>query len=510
MRSGGILMPLFSLPGRYGIGCLSKEAFHFADFLKASGVQYWQMLPFGPTSYGDSPYQSYSTFAGNPYFIDLEELIRQGLLTKEQCDAADLGNDPEAVDYDKLQENKIALLREAYKKAAGDAGLKRRQSAWAKTQAHWLPDYALFMALKEENDGNSFQEWPDALRMRDPEALKAAGKRLAEPIGFYTWTQYEFDREWQALREYCRKLDVKLIGDVPIYVAADSADVWSNPQLFQLDDKNLPTRVAGCPPDAFAAGGQLWGNPLYDWPEHEKQHYAWWMSRLRRVADLVDVVRIDHFRGFASYYSIPAGRDDARVGHWVKGPGNKIFKVMKEELPQLSVIAEDLGFITKSVKDLVKRTGFPNMKVLQFAFDPDDEYGESMYLPHNYGHNCVAYTGTHDNDTTMGWLSSLDDETLACVRRYLNAGKDENFEQLTARLRDAALKSVADLCVIPMQDWLLLGSEARVNTPSVLGGNWKWRMKEDAADGTLASLIRERMAVSGRVPQEWRKGKEEA
>ncbi len=501
-------MPLFSLPGKYGIGCLSKEAYRFADFLKKAGVQYWQMLPFGPTSYGDSPYQSYSTFAGNPYFIDLEELIRLGLLTKEQCDAAGLGPDPESVDYDGLEKNKTALLKEAYEKAQRNTAVRRRTDDWAKTQAHWLPDYALFMALKEENGGRSFQEWPDALRMREPGAMKAAAKRLAGPIGFYTWTQYEFDREWQALRGYCRKLGVKLIGDVPIYVAADSADVWGSPELFQLDERNLPTRVAGCPPDAFAAGGQLWGNPLYDWEEHEKQHFAWWMSRMRRVADLVDVVRIDHFRGFASYYSIPAGAKDARVGHWVKGPGNKIFKVMKEELPQLSVIAEDLGFITKSVKDLVKRTGFPNMKVLQFAFDPEDGYGESMYLPHNYGTNCVAYTGTHDNDTTLGWLSSLDERTLACVRRYLNAGENETADQLTVRLRDAALLSVADLCVIPMQDWLLLGSEARINTPSVLGGNWKWRMKEGAAGSALAQEILVRMAESGRVPCEWREGKE--
>lgn len=501
-------MPLFSLPGKYGIGCLSKEAYRFADFLKEAGVQYWQMLPFGPTSYGDSPYQSYSTFAGNPYFIDLEELIRLGLLTKEQCDAAGLGPDPESVDYDGLEKNKTALLKEAYEKAQKDAAVRRRTDDWAKTQAHWLPDYALFMALKEENGGKSFQEWPDALRMREPEAMKAAAKRLAGPIGFYTWTQYEFDREWQTFRGYCRKLGVKLIGDVPIYVAADSADVWGSPELFQLDERNLPTRVAGCPPDAFAAGGQLWGNPLYDWEEHEKQHFAWWMSRMRRVADLVDVVRIDHFRGFASYYSIPAGAKDARVGHWVKGPGNKIFKVMKEELPQLSVIAEDLGFITKSVKDLVKRTGFPNMKVLQFAFDPEDGYGESMYLPHNYGTNCVTYTGTHDNDTTLGWLSSLDEKTLACVRRYLNAGENETAGQLTVRLRDAALLSVADLCVIPIQDWLLLGSEARINTPSVLGGNWKWRMKEGAAGSALAREIRVRMAESGRVPCEWREGKE--
>lgn len=506
MRSGGILMPLFSLPGRYGIGCLSKEAYDFADFLKASGAQYWQMLPFGPTSYGDSPYQSYSTFAGNPYFIDLEELIRLGCLTKRQCDAADLGEDPERIDYAKLYQNRMALLKEAYKKAASDNALVRRERAWAKKQAFWLPDYALFMALKDENGGKSFQEWPDEVRMREPAALKAAQKRLKDGIGFYTWTQYEFDREWQALRAHCRKLGIRLIGDLPIYVAADSADVWGNPELFQLDEKNRPTRVAGCPPDQFAAGGQLWGNPLYNWPVHEQQQFSWWMSRLRRVADLVDVVRIDHFRGFASYYSIPAGRKDARVGHWVKGPGMKLFRVMEQELPQLDVIAEDLGFITKSVKQLVKRTGFPNMKVLQFAFGPDDKYGESMYLPHNYGRNCVAYTGTHDNDTTKGWLASLDKETHECVRRYLNADKKATDAELTRRLRDAALFSVADLCVIPMQDWLLLGSKARINTPSVLGGNWQWRMKEGADSPELARTIRERMALSGRVPLEWRKG----
>ena len=509
MRSGGILMPLFSLPGKYGIGCLSEEAYRFADFLKESGVSYWQMLPLGPTSFGDSPYQSYSTFAGNPYFIDLEELIRLGLLTEKLCDAAGLGPDPETVDYAGLKKNKTELLRKAYENVCRDRTLLSQVDAWAKTQAHWLPDYCLFMALKEENGGRSFQEWPDDLRMREPEAMAKAEKRLAWQTGFYTWTQYEFDRQWKALRGYCRKLGIRLIGDVPIYVAADSADVWGRPELFQLDAKNLPTRVAGCPPDAFAAGGQLWGNPLYDWEEHEKQHFSWWMSRMRRLADLVDVVRIDHFRGFASYYSIPAGAKDARVGHWVKGPGNRIFKVMKEELPQLSVIAEDLGFITKSVKDLVRRTGFPNMKVLQFAFDPDDAYGESMYLPHNYGTNCVAYTGTHDNDTTMGWLSSLDEKTLERVRRYLNAGKEESFRQLTARLRDAALLSVAGLCVIPMQDWLMLGSEARINTPSTLGGNWKWRMKEGEAGSALAREIRVRMAESGRVPLEWRKGNED-
>lgn len=503
-------MPLFSLPGKYGIGCLSKEAYHFADFLKTSGVQYWQMLPFGPTSYGDSPYQSFSTFAGNPYFIDLEELIRLGFLTENECDTADLGEDPERIDYAKLYENRMTLLKKAYKKAAEDPKLARKEKAWAKKQEHWLPDYALFMALKDENGGISFQEWPEDLRLREPKAMKAAASRLSDDVGFYTWVQYEFDREWQAFRAYCQKLGIRLIGDVPIYVAADSADVWANPKLFQLDEKNRPTRVAGCPPDQFAAGGQLWGNPLYDWPVHEEQHFSWWMSRLRRVADLVDVVRIDHFRGFASFYSIPAGRKDARVGHWVKGPGMKLFKVMSEELPHLSVIAEDLGFITKSVKQLVHRTGFPNMKVLQFAFGSWDQYGESMYLPHNYGRNCVAYTGTHDNDTTVGWLSSLDEETRECVRRYLDADKKASDRELAKGLRDVALLSVADLCVIPMQDWLLLGSKARINTPSVLGGNWQWRMKEGAADSKLAAQIAERMAVSGRVPDEWRKGNKES
>ncbi|HAG69710.1 MAG TPA: 4-alpha-glucanotransferase, partial [Lachnospiraceae bacterium] len=404
MRKAGILLAISSLPSDYGIGCFSKEAYAFADALKAAGQSVWQILPLGPTSYGDSPYQSFSTFAGNPYFIDPKVLIGQGLITKEYCDSCDFGSDPVRVDYAKLYGSRYKLLKKAFLKAEASLSRDEAFEAFREKNAHWLPDYALFMALKDANGGKSFSKWDDDIKLRREKAITACKKSLGREILFYEYLQYEFLREWMELKAYINSLGISVAGDIPIYVAYDSADVWTAPELFQLDDSYNPKAVAGCPPDAFSADGQLWGNPLYDWDYHKQTGYKWWISRLKHCFELYDIVRIDHFRGFDEYYSVPFPAENARNGSWKKGPGYELFQVVKKELGNKAVIAEDLGYLTKSVIRLVKRTGYPGMKVLQFAFDPREE---SDYLPHNYRPESVVYTGTHDNDTTLHWYESL-------------------------------------------------------------------------------------------------------
>lgn len=491
MRKSGILLPISGIPSKYGIGTFSKQAYEFVDFLEKAGQKLWQILPLGPTGYGDSPYQSFSTFAGNPYYIDLETLIEEGLLTKEDCEEYDFGKNKKYVDYEKIYNSRFRVLRKAYENSniEEDNNFKK----FTKKNAYWLEDYALFMAVKNANGGTSFLEWEEDIKLRKPEAMEEERKKNADEILFFKFQQYEFSKQWLALKKYANKKGIEIIGDIPIYVALDSADTWANPELFQLDATCTPVGVAGCPPDAFSKTGQLWGNPLYKWDYHKKTGYAWWMKRIAYCYELYDIVRIDHFRGFDEYYFIPYGDKTAEFGHWEKGPGYSIFAAMKKELGEKKVIAEDLGFLTESVMKLVEKCGYPGMKILQFAFDSREE---SDYLPHNYVRNCVVYTGTHDNDTTVGWFEVLNKKDKAFAKRYLHITSEEEVEWEFIR---AALASVADTAIIPMQDYLGLGAEARINIPSTLGENWKWRMGGKDCTKKLAEKIYKLSKLYGRA-----------
>ncbi len=483
MRRSGVLMPVSALPGRYGIGTFGRESYAFVDALSRAKQAYWQLLPLGPTGYGDSPYQSFSTFAGNPYFIDLEALIGEGLLTREECDACDFGDQPDSIDYEKMYYARFDILRKAFERSNCKDTDEYRQ--FVSDNAFWLEDYALYMAIKNSYGGVSFFEWDDKVRRRKEAVLQQLADQYAEEIDFYKFQQFYFLKQWKALKKYANEKGIKIIGDIPIYVALDSADTWANPELFQFDRKGYPTGVAGCPPDAFSATGQLWGNPLYAWRHHKRTGYEWWIARIRHCYELYDMVRVDHFRGFDEYYSIPYKDPTAEFGCWKKGPGISLFETIKEEIGDVDMIAEDLGFLTDSVIKLVQDTGFPGMKVLQFAFDSRED---SDYLPHNYTQNSVVYTGTHDNDTILGWIDSIKAEDRKMAYDYLNLSEDA--KDVNWAFIKLAMMSVSDLCVIPMQDYLGLGNEARINMPSTLGGNWIWRMKE----GAFTDEIVDRMA----------------
>lgn len=493
MRTSGVLLPISSLPSRFGIGCFSKEAYAFVDRLKEAGQKYWQILPLGPTGYGDSPYQSFSTYAGNPYFIDLEALIKQGWLTEEECEACDYGDNAAYVDYEKIYNCRFALLRTAFENSRIEKDPDFQ--SFVKANADWLDDYALYMAVKAHFDNACWVEWEKDIKLRKPAAIKKYRKEFAQEILFYQFQQYLFRTQWLALKAYANMQGVEIIGDIPIYVAFDSADAWANPELFQFDENCVPVAVAGCPPDAFALTGQLWGNPLYRWDYHKETNYAWWMKRLAACFMLYDVVRIDHFRGFDEYYSIPYGDLTAEFGTWKKGPGYDLFAVMKKVLGDKNVIAEDLGFLTPSVVKMVKRTGYPGMKILQFAFGGDVE---NEYLPHNLTSNCVIYTGTHDNETVAGWYKNLSRKDKQYTKNYLNL-KRASIQDICRELVRVAHASVADMCIIPMQDYLGLGNEARINTPSTLGDNWKWRMEDGAFTKELADYILQMTATYGRL-----------
>ena len=488
MRRSGVLLPVSSLPSKYGIGTFSKEAYQFVDFLAKAGQSLWQILPLGPTGYGDSPYQSFSTFAGNPYFIDLETLIQEKLLSKRECEAFDFGSDLKRINYEKLYHARFEILRKAFGRFDVTG---REYQKFCAENAVWLDDYALYMAVKNSFDGKEWTLWDEDIRLRKPEAMKKYQERYANEIEFYKFQQYEFAKQWFALKSYANAKKIKIVGDIPIYVAFDSADTWANPELFQLDEDLCPKGVAGCPPDAFSETGQLWGNPLYDWDYHKKTGFEWWIRRLGYCYKLYDIVRIDHFRGFDEYYSIPYGDDTAEFGHWEKGPGIALFKAIKKTLGEKEIIAEDLGFLTPSVLELVKQTGFPGMKVLQFAFDSREP---SDYLPHNYNHNCVVYTGTHDNDTMMGWMKAARKADVKFACKYLGVplvdGKIDKEALRLAMLR-AALASTADTAVIPLQDYLALSGKARINTPSTLGGNWVWRLTPGQIPDGLAKDMKE-------------------
>ncbi|MBR2765333.1 MAG: 4-alpha-glucanotransferase [Blautia sp.] len=610
MRTSGILFPVFSIPSRYGIGCFSKEAYDFVDFLAQAGQGCWQILPIGPTGYGNSPYQPLSAFAGNPYFISPDDLIKDGLLKREDVDGLFFGSDEEKVDYGALYENRFTMLKKACDafleknglsvqdliadvaraysapvstpspvhsstadgkavmtastadgkaamtaltadgkaaitastalqnltgkmvdgaatkatlsgtaaplKKQTDSGIRVKETAekacscdpWAceneadafkayiRKESAWLADYALFMALKNAFGGASWTSWEDELRTRKPEAMQNAFQEHAEEVIFYCFLQYEFDRQWHALRAYANKKLVRIIGDLPFYVSLDSADAWAHPEVFQMDKDLVPTVVAGCPPDAFSPTGQLWGNPIYDWKALKKVDYDWWVHRIERNYEFYDVIRIDHFHGFCDYYAVPWGAETAEHGTLEKGPGIDLFNVLKEKLGRLDMIAEDLGNVTEENVKLLEDTGFPGMKVLQFGFTSWD----SVYLNHRHIRNCVVYTGTHDNTPTRAWVEEISDGERDFTRRYVNS-MNTDYGAFTWDIIREAYRSVADLCIIPLQDYLCKGRESRLNTPGTADGNWQWRLRPNFLSNELASSIRGLVEVYSRVPK---------
>ncbi len=488
-RSSGILMPIFSLPNSYGIGNLGQCSRDFIKFLAKAKQTYWQILPIGPTGYGDSPYQSFSAFAGNPYFIDLEQLASEGYLDETDLEKAKILYNVSGVDYGALYEQFGAFLRKASDRLL--ANKTKKYKKFLAEQSFWLEEYALFMAIKVENGSVGLNEWPKELLQRDAKALKSAKKRLLAETEYYKAVQFFFATQWKAMKKYANKKGIKIIGDIPIYVSPDSSDLWASPELFQVDAKKRLTGVAGCPPDAFSADGQLWGNPLYNWAHHKKTNYAWWKKRMQHSTSIYDVVRIDHFRGFESYYAIPSDAKTAVNGTWEKGPGMALMQAIRTVIPENSVIAEDLGYITPEVAKLLKDSAFPGMKVLQFAFDAREP---SNYLPHLYNTNSVVYTGTHDNTTTEGWIKDCDPVDFEYACDYIGANK-ANF---TFEMIRSALMSVSNLAVIPMQDWLEIDETARINTPSTTGGNWLWRMDANATKKKLAKKIAKYTVLYGR------------
>ncbi|MCM1542728.1 MAG: 4-alpha-glucanotransferase [Blautia sp.] len=495
-RASGILLPVTSLPSKYGIGCFSREAYDFIDWLKEARQSYWQILPLSPTSYGDSPYQSFSSFAGNPYLIDLEALIREGALTEEECSDCDFGEDPVLIDYEKLYRQRFSLLRLAYERS--DISRNEDFVRFARENAFWLDDYALFMAVKQCFEGAAWSEWAEDIRKRWGFALDYYRRECYFEIEFFKYIQFKFQEQWRKLKAYANEQGIRIIGDIPIYVAFDSADAWAHPEMFQFDAEYQPVAVAGCPPDAFSATGQLWGNPLYRWEYHRQTGYQWWCRRLEHCFQLYDVMRIDHFRGFDEYYSIPWGEETAENGHWEKGPGMELFTTLQNRLGPKDIIAEDLGLQTPSVHKLLKDSGYPGMKVLEFAFDPEEDTG---YLPHCYDKNCVVYTGTHDNETLVQWYRGLDRESRAFAEEYLD-NKDTPEEEKYWDFVRLAMMSAADTCIIPLQDYLGLDKTARINKPSTLGGNWVWRMDRGMLSEEMADKIYRLTRISFRLKGE--------
>lgn len=490
-RASGILMHIASLPGSSGIGTLGKAAYDFVDFLKDASQTYWQILPVCPTSYGDSPYQSFSTFAGNPYFIDLDLLHQDGFLQEEEYRDIDWGRTDTHIDYGLLYVRRHQLFQKIQKRFAENPPADYKW--FCEKHAFWLEDYALFMAIKDAHDGVAFSKWEDDIRTRKPGVMDMWRVKCSERVQYYKMLQYFFFKQWFALKRYANNKGIRIIGDLPIYVAADSADVWANPRQFCLDGDGNPIEVAGCPPDAFSEDGQLWGNPVYNWPYMRRTRYRWWVDRLRMSLKTYDVIRIDHFRGFDSYYCIPYGAVNAKKGVWRTGPGMHLWNTVRRKIGDIPVIAEDLGLMTDSVRQMVKDSGFPGMKVLQFAFDAQ---GESDYLPHRYAHNSVVYTGTHDNDTIRGWMEQTAEEDLNFAIAYLRAA---DINDLPDQMMLAGLASVADTCILTMQDLIGLGSEARMNTPSTVGENWCWRATADQMTPAMAERLSYYTKLYGRI-----------
>lgn len=493
MRTSGILLPITALPSPYGIGTLGKSAYDFVDFLTEAGQTYWQILPLGPTGYGDSPYQSFSSFAGNPYLIDLDMLVEEGLLTKEECKIGDTEWE-DRVDYGHLYETRFRILRLAYQKVRGKLPANETYQAFLKENEEWLPDYALFRAIKNAQNGMFWGDWPAELKTREKAEINRCRKLLEDDIGFYFFLEYQFYQQYQALRAYAHEKGILIFGDLPIYVAIDSADAWSHPELFYFDEDVTPEKVAGVPPDAFSATGQLWGNPLYRWKEHEKTGYHWWISRVKHSLKLYDRIRIDHFRGFDEYYAVPYGAETALEGEWEQGPGMALFTALRGALGEVPIVAEDLGVLTPTVHALLKDTGYPGMKVVQFAFDGG---ADNIYLPYFHDTNSIVYTGTHDNDTLRGFIESMDESFKIHVKEFLGVRGEDNAALHEALLR-LALMSRCDTAIVPLQDYLGIGSEGRINAPSTLGGNWSWRLLPQWEPKGLAKELKHMMALYGR------------
>ena len=491
-RGSGILMHIASLPGKYGIGTFGTSAYKFCDFLEKSGQKYWQILPLGQTSYGDSPYQAFSAFAGNPYFIDLDILKEKNLLSKEDYENVNFGDNPEIIDYGLMFTEKMNILRKAYSNfnIEEDEGFKK----FVQEESKWLEDYSLFMALKYNFNFVSWNSWDEKIKKRDNEILEKYRDKLKDEINCWKFIQYEFFSQWKKLRKYANDRNIKIIGDIPIYISQDSSDVWTNPRIFLLNEETLePLKISGCPPDAFSETGQLWGNPIYNWDYIEKNDFKWWIDRIEASLKLYDVLRIDHFRGFEAYWEVSYGEKTAQNGKWVKGPGIKIFNAIKDKLGEVDIIAEDLGYLTQETLDFKKETGFPGMKIIQFAFGGDEN---NPYLPHNYEKNCIAYTGTHDNDTIRGWFEVTGaKEEVKKAAEYLNLTEQEGYNWGIIR---GIWSSVARTSIAVMQDFLNLGNEARVNKPSTLASNWSWRAKDDVFTNELANKIYRLTKIYGR------------
>lgn len=503
-RGAGILLPISALPSPYGIGTLGKSAYQFVDWLKEAGQTYWQVLPIGPTSYGDSPYQSFSAFAGNPYFIDLDTLIDEGLLRQSEVDAVDWGDhDADAaygtIDYAKIFEARFDILKKAYARSKHKE--KESYQKFLRRNTYWIDDYSMYMALKVHFGQKAWTEWDDEIRFREPEAMKKYSSLLADEIDFWKFLQYKFQKQWKKLRKYANKNGVKIIGDIPIYVAMDSADVWAHDRIFELDERKEPIHVAGVPPDCFSETGQRWGNPLYRWDVMEQDDFNWWRERMSANARFYDVIRIDHFLGIVRYYSIPASCESAMEGTWEKGPGRKLTNAISEAIGKdTQIIAEDLGLIVPEVRKLINKTGWPGMKILLFAFG---DTSENEYLPHNFTHpNSVVYGGTHDNDTIVGYVETQTEQQLQYLYKYLNVKTRQEIPDAMIR---AGYASTAYLAVFQMQDILKLGNEARMNTPSTLGGNWCYRCRETDLSLKRAKKLRHLATVYGRNPQKLRK-----
>ena len=490
-RSSGILFHPTSLPGKYGIGTLGKEAYAFIDFLKKSRQKLWQIFPLGPTGYGDSPYQSFSSFAGNPYLIDFDLLIEAHLLSEEDLRDVFFGDNEEYIDYGAIYNQKYPLLRKAYEnfKSSDNHEMRENLEHFKRENASWLNDYSLYISLKNHFNGLPWNEWAHDIKNREHGAMEHYKNELADDIEYHNFIQFLFFKQWGDVKRYANENGIKIIGDIPIFVAADSSDAWANPEIFLFDEERKPVKVAGVPPDYFSATGQLWGNPLYNWQKLKETNYSWWVERVRANLSTCDIIRIDHFRGFEAYWAVPYGDDTAINGQWEPGPGIDLFNAIKSQLGELPIIAEDLGLMTQGVIDLREATGFPGMKILGFAFDSGEE---NDYLPHTYTKNCVVYTGTHDNDTLIGWFQKAKEEDRQFARDYLNSRSDDEIHWDAIR---GAWSSVANMAISPVQDFLGLGSEARINTPGVASGNWQWRLKQ----GVLTDELAEKIAKLTRV-----------
>lgn len=488
MRTCGVLMHITSLPSPYGVGTLGSEAYKFVDFLKKAGQTYWQILPVGPTGFGDSPYQSYSAFAGNPMLIDIDELIKAGLVSEDDKDLKILAEKKEFADFGQMFSFKRLILAKAHAAFAANADSEQKYlfGKFCRKNAWWLDDYAMFMSMKYFFKQVMWTEWDDSYRLRDPQALAKYAEEHGVDIDCWKFMQFLFFRQYKNLKKYANKRGISIYGDMPIYVSMDSSDIWANPEMFMLDSDRKPTKVAGCPPDDFSPTGQLWGNPLYDWDYMDKNNYKWWIKRVQYSAKLFDLTRIDHFRGFESFYAIPAGDKTAEHGEWLQGPSMKLFSAIKADLGDVKLVAEDLGFLTDEVKAMLKAAGYPGMNVLEFGFGGED----SSYLPHNYVKNSVVYIGTHDNETALGWYLAQDKAGKKRIRKYLGLDKSASDSKVVRELIRCAYASVSENCVIQMQDWLCLDNSARMNIPSTIGGgNWAWRMDKDACTKELAKAM---------------------